>query len=147
MTPTIRPARESDQRTIRRLIREAGINPMNLRWPNFVIAEEEGAVVGIGQVKNHSDGSRELASIAVVPGRQGQGIGSAVIKELLVRHGAEVLYLTCRPLHQGYYERFGFQLLERHHYPPYFGRLLRIANAFASPARPRIIVMRRLPTR
>src|SRR6476619_7544468 len=41
MPPTIRPATEADQVTIRRLIREANLNPMSLDWPNFVVAEEE----------------------------------------------------------------------------------------------------------
>ena len=45
------------------------------QWPNFVVAEDGGTIVGIGQVKTHGDGSRELASIAVIPARQSQGIG------------------------------------------------------------------------
>ena len=145
MAPTIRPANAADQSTIRRLIREAGLNPMSLNWPHFVVAEEDGSIVGIGQVKSHRDGSRELASIAVLPPRQGQGIGSAVIKELLTLHGQGALHLTCRTHNQGYYERFGFRRLERAEYPPYFRRLIRIANLFAPRDRPRIIVMRRDP--
>jgi ribosomal protein S18 acetylase RimI-like enzyme len=93
---TIRPAIEADQPTIRRLIKQANINRMDLRWLNFVVAEDGGAIVGVGQVKAHSDGSRELASIAVVPELQGRGIGGAIIKTLLAREGDRVLYLTCR---------------------------------------------------
>lgn len=116
---------------------------MSLNWPNFVVAEEDSAIVGIGQVKTHSDGSRELASIAVLPARQGRGIGSAVINELLARHGQGVLHLTCRLHNQGYYERFGFQRLDWADYPPYFKRLLPIANLFTLRDKPRVIVMRR----
>src|SRR6202521_2197724 len=96
MPPTIRTATEADQPTIRRLIKEANINPMSLDWPNFVVAEEDGAIVGVGQVKAHGDGSRELASIAVVPARQGQGIGRAIIETLLARAPGIVIHLTCR---------------------------------------------------
>jgi N-acetylglutamate synthase-like GNAT family acetyltransferase len=69
MPLTIRPATEADQAGILRLIKEVRLPRMNLRWPNFVVAEEDGEVIGMGQVKSHGDGSRELASIAVVPAR------------------------------------------------------------------------------
>ncbi|HEY2941485.1 MAG TPA: hypothetical protein VGN09_03535, partial [Vicinamibacteria bacterium] len=66
---TIRPATQADQATIVRLVRRANLNRMNLRWPNFLVAESDGGVVGIGQVKTHRDGSRELASMVVVSER------------------------------------------------------------------------------
>jgi len=140
---TIRPATAADEPTIRRMIREANLNRMNLHWPNFVVAEQEGAIVGIGQVKQHRDGSRELASMAVVPGRQGQGIGSAIIKTLLSGEGGRVLYLTCRRQLRGYYERFGFRRLERAEYPRYFRRLIPIVNLIAGRFGTEILVMRR----
>jgi N-acetylglutamate synthase-like GNAT family acetyltransferase len=142
MPVTIRPATKADQATIRRLIREASLNRMSLDWPNFVVAEQEGAVVGIGQVKPHRDGSRELASIAVVPAQQGSGIGSAVIRTLLARE-AGVLHLTCRRQMQGYYERFGFRRLEPSEFPPYYKRLIPIVNTFARLLKTEILVMRR----
>ena len=139
----LRPATAADQPTIRRMVREAGINPMNLHWPHFLVAEEDGRTVGIGQVKPHRDGSRELASMAVVPDRQGQGIGSALIRELLELHGHDVLHLTCLPTRQGYYARFGFRRLERAEYPPYFRRLVPVFNSIGRLFGQRIVVMRR----
>ena len=144
MPVTIRPAAEADQPTISRLIREANINRMSLHWPNFVLAEDGGEIVGLGQVKAHGDGSRELASIAVLPTRQGQGIGSTIITTLLKRESG-VVHLTCRRELQGYYERFGFRRLEPPEYPPYFRRLIPIANLFARFMDTRILVMRRDP--
>ncbi len=145
MPATIRPATEADQPTIRRLIKEANLNRMSLEWPNFLMAEEDGEVVGLGQVKAHGDGTRELASIAVAPARQGQGIGSAIINALLQReHG--VLHLTCRREMEGYYMRFGFRLLQPGAYPPYFRRLLPIINALGRLFGMRIVVMRREAT-
>jgi len=143
VTATIRAAKAEDQATIRRIIRAANLNPMSLDWPNFLIAEDAGEVVGIGQVKTHRDGSRELASIAVVPARQGQGIGSAIVNALLDRHGGGVLHLTCQGKNEGYYARFGFRRIPRQELPPYFARLLPIMNVFARLARTEIIVMRR----
>jgi len=118
---------------------------MNLSWPNFVVAEDGGAIVGVGQVKAHADGSRELASIVVVPVRQGEGIGSAIINTLLERESDRVLHLTCRHQLIGYYERFGFHRLERTQYPPYFRRLIPLVNLVARRFGMRIEVMRREP--
>ena len=144
MSLTIRSAIEADQPTIRRLIKEANLNRMSLDWPNFVMAEEHGAIVGLGQVKLHGDGSRELASIAVVPARQGQGIGSAIIESLLARESSAVLYITCRRQLEGYYERFGFVRLQPVDYPRYFRRLIPIINLVARLFQTEILVMRRV---
>ena len=116
---------------------------MSLNWPNFVVAEEDGAIVGLGQVKAHGDGSRELASIAVVPARQGQGIGRALIAALIARYPNAVLHLTCRRELEGFYRRFGFRSLERAEYPPYFGRMIPLVNLIMRPFGTRILVMRR----
>jgi N-acetylglutamate synthase-like GNAT family acetyltransferase len=146
---TIRPATEVDQRTIRRLIAEARINRMSLNWPNFVVAQDDdsdgGAIVGVGQVKAHGDGSRELASIAVIPARQRQGIGRAIIETLLAREADAVLYLTCRRELETYYVRFGFRHLDAPDYPPYFRRIVPIVNAAMRLLRfgTQIAVMRR----
>jgi N-acetylglutamate synthase-like GNAT family acetyltransferase len=143
----IRPATQADQPTIRRLVKEANINPMNLHWPNFVVADDEGAIVGLGQVKTHGDGSRELASIAVVPRRQREGIASSIITTLLAHETGDDLYLTCQPNLERYYERFDFHRIERAEYPPYFRRLLPIFNFVGRWFGTRILVMRRDPAR
>ena len=143
MAITIRPATEADQATIRRIVREANINPLSLGWTRFLVAEEAGAIVGIGQVKSHRDGTRELASIAVVPAYRRQGVGTLIVNSLLERAGDQVLHLTCERKNRGYYERFGFRLIGRDEYPRYFARTMRLMNAFARLARTEIIVMRR----
>jgi N-acetylglutamate synthase-like GNAT family acetyltransferase len=143
MPLTIRPATEADQPRILRLIREVRLPRMNLRWPNFVVAQEDGEVVGMGQVKSHGDGSRELASIAVVPARQGQGIGSAIIETLLAREPGVVLHLSCRSQLEGYYERFGFARLEPTLYPPYFRRTTLLVSRITRLFGLHLLVMRR----
>ena len=141
----IRPAIATDQKTIERIIRDAGINPMSLDWHRFVIAEEDGVVVGIGQIKLHGDGSRELASIAVIPSRQRQGIGGEIIRALLAQERG-TLYLTCREQLESYYARFDFRRVTRDEMTPYFRRIIRMVNLFAPIMRGvRIIVMKRQP--
>lgn len=119
----IRPAVAADQQAIRKIVRAAGLIPTGLDWTRFLVADEGGRIVGIGQVKPHRDGSRELASIAVIPERQGQGIGTRVIQALLARE-AGPLYLLCEGRNETYYARFGFQRLAPRDMPPYFRRLI-----------------------
>ncbi len=124
---SLRPATAADQPTITAIIREAGINPRDLAWPRFIVAERDGQVIGVGQVKPHGDGSRELASIAVRPKFQGQGVGSAICRALIERETG-VLYLTTRSELETYYHRFGFRKIGLDEMPPHFRRLFRVVN-------------------
>ncbi len=140
----LRPATQLDQPPITRIIREANINPMSLDWHRFLVAEEDGAIIGVGQIKSHGDGSRELASIAVVPSHQGRGIARQIIEALIAQEPG-TLYLTCRNQLEPFYTRFGFRKIERDEMPPYFSRLIRLANVFMPLMKHgvRIIVMKR----
>jgi N-acetylglutamate synthase-like GNAT family acetyltransferase len=125
----IRPATEADQQAITDLVHLVQINPNDLDWQRFIVAEDAGQVVGIGQVKPHSDGTRELASIGTLPEREGQGIASQVIKALLERESGP-LYLMCLRHNEGFYPRFGFRRLAPNEMPPYFRRLHRFSRIF-----------------
>lgn len=104
----LRPATQADQKAIKALIREAGINPMGLDWRRFLVAEDEtGQFIGCGQVKPHGDGTRELASIAVKKGWRRQGVARAIIERLQAKHGRP-LWLTCVNHLIPFYEPFGF---------------------------------------
>jgi N-acetylglutamate synthase-like GNAT family acetyltransferase len=137
----LRPATSADQKIIERLVHQVGINPMSLHWQNFLIAEDNDQIVGIGQIKPHGDGSRELASIAVIPERRQQGIASAIIRTLLAKANG-TLYLTCRAQLETFYNRFGFRVVGRDEMTPYFRWLSRIGNLFARLAGTRMLVMK-----
>ena len=129
---TIRPAEISDQQAIQKLIRQARINPTGLAWERFLVAaDQNGKVIGCGQIKPHSDGSRELASIAVIPEYRHQGIASTLIEELLAKSTGE-LYLMCRSSLGPFYVRFGFRSVEGNDLPPYFKRMKRLARLIKS---------------
>lgn len=106
-----------------------GINPLSLDWQRFVVAvDEQDQLLGCGQIKAHGDGSRELASIAVQPAAQGQGIGSAIITFLL-KNAPVPLYLTCRSTLESYYQKFGFHAIaDPQQLPPYFRQIKRLAQ-------------------
>jgi amino-acid N-acetyltransferase len=148
MAVVIRPAVAADQSAIKMIVRAARITPTGLDWPRFLVAEESGGLIGVGQVKPHRDGSRELASIAVVPEWQGQGVGAAIVRGLLARESG-VLHLMCLSTNAPFYERFGFRQIEPEEMPPYFRRMARLAGMFAVLApgdKRRLVVMRRKPT-
>jgi N-acetylglutamate synthase-like GNAT family acetyltransferase len=144
MPIVIRPATADDQHAITAIVRAARINPHDLDWQRFLLAQRGQDIIGVGQVKPHKDGSRELASIAVVPEWQGQGVGGAIIRALLARESG-TLHLMCAANTERYYERFGFQRIEQPDMPPYFRRFARIVGVITalSFGRAAVVVMRR----
>jgi len=104
----LRKAQAADQKVIRKIVRRARINPFGIYWSSFLVAEVDGHIAGIGQIKIHGDGSRELASIAVRPKFQRQGIATAIIESLLTWEEG-VLYLTCMRKMEGFYRPYGFR--------------------------------------
>ncbi len=143
MAFTIRPASAGDEPTIKALVRSSNINPIGIHWQRFLVAEEAAPqgqrIIGIGQIKVHGDGSRELASIATLPERQGEGIATTIIETLLeleARTSPGPLYLTCRSHMEPFYQRFDFQRVEGpEDLPPYFRRLMRVAKVFWATGR------------
>ncbi len=127
----LRQACAEDQKTIRRIIHDARINPLSLDWHHFILAvDKDDRILGTGQIKTHGDGTRELASIAVIPDFQGKGIASRIIQYLLERN-TPPLYLTCRASLGPFYEKFGFVQLDRSDLKGYFFRLHRIGGLFS----------------
>jgi N-acetylglutamate synthase-like GNAT family acetyltransferase len=117
------------------MVRSARINPTGLDWHRFIVAvSPDGRVVGCGQIKPHSDGSRELASIVVEPDFRGQGIARLVIEQLLIMNPPP-LYLMCRSRLGDFYTRFGFRPLTIEEMPVYFRRMTRLAKVFSIIAR------------
>ncbi len=124
----LRPALASDAVRIRLIIHQVHINPLGLDWRRFILAvDEHDRAIGTGQVKPHQDGSRELASIAVVPEWRGQEIARAIIEHLLAANPG-TLYLTCGSVLGGFYKKFGFRPVGSDEMPPYFRRLSRLAE-------------------
>jgi N-acetylglutamate synthase-like GNAT family acetyltransferase len=150
----LRPAQAIDATFIRTLIRAYHLNPFGLDWRRFIIAEQNipakpSERVGCVQIKPHTQGSNqqavlELASLAVVPDRQGQGIGEQLVAAALAASSPHPLYLMCAGRLQPYYERFGFTPLPLQAMPPYFRRIAFWFNLGHTPQAPlpRLAVLR-----
>ena len=141
----LRPATQADFPAIRLMIRSERINPMDLDWRRFIVATDQGGeVIGCGQVKTHRDGSRELASLVVLPAWRGQGVARTIIERLIADNPGK-LYLTCRSGLGPLYEKFSFRAIPAEEMPPYFRRISRLARVFLALARAdeKLLVMKR----
>lgn len=122
----IRPALESESAQIKDLIHEVGINPTGLDWRRFlVVVDGSGQIIGCGQIKPHGKDILELASIAVKPARQGQGIAGKIIEQLIAEN-PRPLYLMCIEHNGPIYKKFGFQVIGLDEMPRYFQRMKKL---------------------
>jgi N-acetylglutamate synthase-like GNAT family acetyltransferase len=103
----IRPARTEEQAHIRSMIRAEQLDPLNVHWQNFLVAEENDRIIGIGQVKPYRN-ARELGSLVVMNRRREQGVGAAIINALIARESGP-LCLFCLEFREPYYAKFGFR--------------------------------------
>lgn len=141
---TLRPASESESRQIKDLIHLVGINPMDLDWKRFVVAvDADDRIIGTGQIKPHGKEILELASIAVQPEFQGQGIARDIIEHLL-KDSPRPLFLTCLSTMEPLYQKFGFVSLSHEEMPRYYQRLSKLANTMMTFTRrdERMLVMK-----
>jgi N-acetylglutamate synthase-like GNAT family acetyltransferase len=104
---TLRRATETDQPVIRRMVTCECLNPRDVHWQNFLIAEQDERIVGIGQIRLHGT-IKELGSLVVAPEVRGQGVGAALVRALEARAGLP-LYLMCGAHNVGYYTRLGYR--------------------------------------
>ena len=142
---TLRHATAGDAHTIRAIIYAVKINPTSLDWQRFILASiPDGTVIGCGQVKPHSDGTLELASIAVLPAWRGKRVARMIIEYLLAQHPGRI-YLTCRSRLGPFYQKYGFQVVPDGEMPPYFRRISRIFRFIQKLGRRKngLLVMRR----
>ena len=107
MAITIRAAVANDQDGILRLARGERVKPIGLHWPNFMIAERADELVGMVQLRQHPDGSRELGTLVVRRDSRQQGIAVMLIDALLAKQNGRILMVT-GAAHARHYGRWNF---------------------------------------
>lgn len=108
MTVSVRPATQNDQAQILALARGERIKPFGLDWPNFVVAEQSGRLVGAVQLRRHGDGSVELGSLVVAGALRKQGIAARLIERRLEGVTGRILMITGRR-YADHYKQWGFE--------------------------------------
>lgn len=151
MNILIRPARQEDHETIVSFIRQAKLNPRNLNWQSFLVAEENGQIVGVRQIKVYEQGTREVASGFVLPEYRRRGISAQLMKALLARETGP-LYTMVNEKRAPYYEQFGFRRVDVSQLPSDFrreywiGRIVTTLLSLFRKERIRIIPLKREPS-
>jgi N-acetylglutamate synthase-like GNAT family acetyltransferase len=105
---SIRRATGVDQKRIQQMVREERLDPRGLRWQNFVVAEDDGQIAGIGQIRPFPD-CPELGSVITLKTYRGQGIARRIVERLLAdwkKPGP--IYVRTRDYMTKYYAQFGF---------------------------------------
>lgn len=105
-TIELRPARAEDARTIRRMIRAEDLDPTSMKWEHFIVAEDRGQIVAIGQVKEYR-GCREVGSLVTLPRYRGRGLAARIVAALEAR-SSYPLYLLCIEQMAAYYGKLGY---------------------------------------
>ena len=111
----IRAARAEDQSIIVNLVRAARLDPSNLHWQNFVVAEADGQIIGCGQIRP-DPALRELGSMVVSKAYRRRGVGVAIVRTLQAR-SQPPLFLECPDYRVTFYEQVGFHIVPRHTVP------------------------------
>ena len=125
----IREATRSDQEKIVSMVRSENLNPLNIKWENFIVAESiENEIIAISQLKEHRDGSIELASLVVRSDLRRQGLARRMIEEL-TNDQESIIYIMCRSSLGDFYSKFGFVNLSREEMPKYFKRMFDLVKA------------------
>ncbi|MDD3117905.1 MAG: GNAT family N-acetyltransferase [Victivallales bacterium] len=125
---TIRAALESDIMAIHDLLAEyarrqllLGRTPEDLHYHrgNFVVAEEDGVVIGCGALRDFGSNLYEVRSLAVAPTHVGKRIGSQLVTQLVERARSQrpcrVFALTYHPQ---LFIRLGFHRVSKELFPP-----------------------------
>jgi amino-acid N-acetyltransferase len=144
----IRRATERDQQEIRALVRSERLNPTGINWPNFWVAVIGGRIIGAVQMRKHSDGSRELASLVVSKEHRGNGTASRLIDALLAENQGPVWMITAEP-HAAAYSRWGFEQIKTRAAPAkvrrnhFMGSLARIISFVMRRPMRRLVILER----
>lgn len=135
---SIESAREGDQDSVLALLAEAGLPGEGLseHWATVLVARDQDEVVGCAAVKFYEDGAL-LRSVAVSPGRRGEGLGLALSRaalELAREKGARDVYLLTETA-ASFFPRLGFRDIEREKVPRGVRRSLELTTLCPDSAR------------
>lgn len=123
---SLRPAQAQDIWAIRRLVVLAMLDPTQLRWDQFWVAEQDGKILGCGQLR-HYGAAQELGSLVVAAAWRGQGIGTALAQQL-IQQAQGPLYLECLgEKRANYYRQLGFTEANWSAMPPEIARKFRFS--------------------
>ncbi len=123
--PRLRPARQADLEPVRRLLAQCGLPAEGLEtaFPDgYAVVESAGDVVGAAGMEVYGEDGL-LRSVAVAPGRRGDGLGALLVRNRLewaARRGLRGVYLLTTTAAE-FFEWMGFRRIERNTVPEEIG--------------------------
>ncbi|GMH35175.1 hypothetical protein BSKO_03043 [Bryopsis sp. KO-2023] len=119
---SFRKGRESDLDTIRKMIWAERMNPLGLDHNRFLVAVgDDGDLLGFAQVEAKPSEEKkeyvEFRTLIVKDQARGDGLGSALAKELLEKYPEDDVYMTTIGSSTDFYERLGFKEVQEKDMP------------------------------
>lgn len=90
---TLRRANFTDAERIKQMVREEGLNPLDLNWSRFWVIENEGRLIACGQLRPYKN-FQELKSLIVDDNFRKRGLGTYLVRHLM-KQTSVPLYLSC----------------------------------------------------
>jgi N-acetylglutamate synthase-like GNAT family acetyltransferase len=104
----IRNATAYDQDALLGLMAGERLRPYDRDWRNFVLAEHDGRIVGVGQVRQHADGARELGALVIETAHRNRGLASRLVGALMSRHHDGQIYIITDRQHAEHFTQWDF---------------------------------------
>ena len=113
MTAIIRPATERDLASVEQLLVSSDLPTVGVAAaiPNFLVAEHDGALVGVVGIEDCSREYALLRSTAVAPEWRSRGLGRQLVERAIAgaeARGTKALYLLTTTADR-YFPSFGFE--------------------------------------
>lgn len=86
----------------------------------FYVAKDKNSLIGCVRTKIFNGKYLELASLAVNKNYQGRGIGSRLVRELLLREAVRPIFILTESNKEGFYKKFDFNIIESIELPDEF---------------------------
>jgi N-acetylglutamate synthase-like GNAT family acetyltransferase len=103
------PARPEDLPLLREHIQRMRLDGEGLAPEQFVLVRRDGEITAFGRIKPYRE-CFELGTVGVLESARGQGLGEAVVRELIRRFPVREVWITTDL--PAYFERFGFVRVE-----------------------------------
>jgi amino-acid N-acetyltransferase len=117
----LRAARPDDVQAVHRLIADnleaghllpRGIDDLQQHAPRFIVADEDGAIVGCAEVAPLSAGVAEVRSLVVDETHRGQGVGTRLVEQVAAAAAARGFSTLCAFTHEpSRFVRMGFTIV------------------------------------
>jgi len=117
MTLEYLKATVADKLQIRSFLKQLNGDRSNFEISRFVVVKQGAELIGCVRIKVFIDRSLELASLAVLPEYQGQGVGSELIRKILLSKPARPIFLLTSSGNEKFYKRFGFNIINSDNLP------------------------------